>query len=243
MPDRIDTISQDLSPQHDPSLCPPWCHREHLLTAAETDAGFHHDSDALSILTTTPSPHHSGPEALNVTCSQFVPAEGPAHLPLVEIQDDSHTVALLNPGQARELGALLIARADVLTAAALAPPAGPVLPPVEPRPYWQTEPCPTWCRGGHQADERPADRSHFSGKVATDHRIVLTLAEPMWDDVNKRFYADEPTLDVYMQQHYRETEPRAVLSVNESTGVELTLLEVDALRDALCILRAEAING
>jgi hypothetical protein len=111
MSDRIDTHSQDLNPQHDPALCPSWCNRSHLTTAPETqDASFHHDSDGIRIQPTA-SQDEDGPEALSVTCSQLIPAEGPGYEPRVEIQNDSRTIADLLPADARELAAALLVNA------------------------------------------------------------------------------------------------------------------------------------
>ena len=94
------------------------------------------------------------------------------------------------------------------------------------RPYWQTEPCPTWCKeGSHEDTAYPEDRAHMS----ISQSVTLTLEAP--DITRSRDGSREVleffpgTLTAYLDQRWREREARVVLSHNEATGIELTLAE------------------
>ncbi len=249
MSDRSDTISQDLSPQHDPIPCPPWCHREHLLEADEGD-GFHHDGEPAAVMPAFRQVLDEQ-DTIFVKPSRFVPLDGSSRPVLVELLDCSRMVAGLSPAEARELAQNLCAAADLAEdlpqthkrpAAGEAPPATEkVVPRSEGvtatdrgqagHPYWQTEPCPTWCSKGHEASDHPVDRNHWS---ATDgHRLPLTFLGLQRTPDNTGWYDDPPTMDVYMLQHVREAEPRISLSVNEAPATDLTLSEARQLQDAL----------
>ncbi len=237
MSDRSDTISQDLSPQHDPSLCPPWCHREHLLDADEGD-GFHHDGEPVVVV---PAFRQclDEPDQIFVKPSRFVPLDGSLRPVLVELLSPSHMVGGLSPSEARELAQNLCdaaalagdlpqtharpAASEGVTATDTGPQTG--------RPYWQTEPCPTWCSKGHEASDHPVDRNHWS---ATDgHRLPLTFLGLQRTPDNTGWYDDPPIMDVYMVQHVREAEPRISISVNEAPATDLTLSEARRLQDAV----------
>jgi hypothetical protein len=105
MPD-VTTIPR----QHDPSLCPSWCNREHVDQAPNT-GGFHHDAESVSVLVAA---HDSIAEQLFVHASQWVPDGRPARRPLVELQNQSQALALLTADEAVDLAtALLVAAAQV----------------------------------------------------------------------------------------------------------------------------------
>jgi len=250
MSDRSDTISHDLSPQHDPSLCPPWCHREHLLTANEGD-GFHHDGEPSAVMPAFRQVLDEQ-DTIFVKPSRFVPLDGSSRPVLVELLDCSRMVAGLSPAEARELAQTLCEAAalaedlpqeherpatgaDAPVETAVRPPEGVTAadptPAVDAHPYWQTEPCPTWCSKGHEASDHPEDRKHWT---ATDgHRVPLTFLGLQRNADNTGWYDDPPIMDVYMVQHIREAEPRISLSVNEAPATDLTLSEARQLQDAL----------
>lgn len=85
--------------------CPPWCDRRHLREAVR-DGVFHHDSPLTSLYPSASSLGHSDPE-LMVNVYQRVEGDqaGPVR---VELQDESRSVALLGPAEARELARMLI---------------------------------------------------------------------------------------------------------------------------------------
>jgi len=246
-----------LSPQHDPSLCPPWCHREHLLDADEGD-GFHHDGEPVVVV---PAFRQclDEPDQIFVKPSRFVPLDGSFRPVLVELQSSSHMLAGLSPAEARELAQTLCdaaALAEELPqthkrpARGEAPPATErvVRPPVDitaadltpqdGHPFWQTEPCPTWCSKGHEASDHPEDRKHWND---TDgQRLQLTLHALERNPDTGGWYDDPPVLDVYLVQHVREAEPGINLSFNEATATSLTMAEADRLRVALGTLLTEA---
>jgi len=250
MSERSDTISHDLSPQHDPSLCPPWCHREHLLTANEGD-GFHHDGESSAVMPAFRQVIDEQ-DTIFVKPSRFVPLDGSSRPVLVELLDCSRMVAGLSPAEARELAQNLCAAADLAEelrqthkrpAAGEAPPAtervvphsegvtAADLTPQAGHPFWQTEPCPTWCSNVHEASDDPEDRKHWS--PTNGHRVPFTFLGLQRNADNTGWYDDPPIMDVYMVQHVHEAEPRISLSVNEAPATDLTLSEARRLQDAL----------
>jgi len=229
MSDRIDTHSQDLSPQHDPALCPPWCSGSHLRDEITRD-GWHHDGEPANLL--------GDEQTLYVKPSQYVSPLDGAHVAAVELQDDNRTVALLSPREARELAETLVEAARDITAAALLP-VGTVEMPDGP---WWLIACPSWCLTAHGAADQPSDRIHYSGDATAERRIDLTLADPP-KRPDGTPYDDAPCLDTYLTQHVREAEARVTLSVNEMQGTDLTISEAEALRDHLDCLIRDARRG
>ena len=111
------------------------------------------------------------------------------------------------------------------------------------RPYWQTSPCPAWCRADHNADLFFEDRNHWTSSRCVD----LTLYEALADRDEERAPGQ---LFVGVSQHYREAEPeiKLVVPTVESKrshvvvgelGVRLTVAEARALRDELTAMLAE----
>lgn len=93
-------------------------------------------------------------------------------------------------------------------------------------PFWQIEPCPTWCIDGHEDDDHPDDRKHYSDWHT---RFPLVLMEGTF--VGWRYYT--PELDVFLAQDYRETTPRVLVQVNENEALTLTVAETVRLAAAL----------
>lgn len=236
MPDRIETTRQTQALIHDPSLCPSWCTQEHLKLDAMNE-GFHHGGEQATILPAFEM-IVGQPDVLRVSCSQFVDCRGTSLKPSVELLNARDEATRLSPAEARDLAALLIDRADVLTAEALRP-----CPTAEldrsTRPFWQTEPCPPWCSTGHEASEQQEDRKHWS---ATE-RLPLTLHGLQRKPDNSGWYDDPPILDVYLVQQVREAEPRVSLSVNEAPPTDLTLSEARHLQGALQALLQDATGA
>lgn len=109
-------------------------------------------------------------------------------------------------------------------------------------PWWLSEPCPSWCGlvTDHKATDHPDDRRHFSDDEPGAARILLTLVAP---DPGGAVDDDPPCLDAYLSQHWREVEPRMVVSVSEGAGLELTLSEADRLQERLNELLKLASRG
>lgn len=102
------------SRQHDPSLCPSWCDREHLSQAIDTMAGgFHHDAAQWALLPAT-QPVRSEDRYLYINTSQFVDDSGAARPPMVELRNTDDLAAVLTASEALQLAAALIAAADRL---------------------------------------------------------------------------------------------------------------------------------
>lgn len=95
----------------------------------------------------------------------------------------------------------------------------------QPDPFIGT--CPAWCDGRHGSWEHHDDRSHF-GEEAD---IALELEGDAYDSEDRT--STVTTIRTYLQQHYREVEPRVFLGRGESRGVYLTLTEAALLRDRL----------
>jgi hypothetical protein len=101
------------------------------------------------------------------------------------------------------------------TEAATAPPELP-----EPPSWWVTHPCPAWCRGGHSDGDLQGDRIHQS----FIYDIALSLAPPVPTILDT--YRSE-LVSVWLEQEWREVEPRVHFAVGErrDTDHQLTLAE------------------
>lgn len=109
------------------------------------------------------------------------------------------------------------------------------------RPYWLPGPCPAWCAypEDHQPHDHPDDRVHL-GHTSD---ITLTLVDPVVSlprDRPGKIEVSIPHLDIYLQQGWREHEPRVELGVNDEPGISLTLAEAQELAEALAGLVRQA---
>lgn len=97
--------------QGDAPACPPWCDRSHLREAVR-DGLFHHDSRLTSLYPSASSRGHSDPELMVNVCQRVKGNQaGPVQ---VELQDESRSIALLDPVEARELARMLIEAAGTV---------------------------------------------------------------------------------------------------------------------------------
>jgi hypothetical protein len=108
-------------------------------------------------------------------------------------------------------------------------------------PYWQTQPCPPWCRGDHQdAEISCVERLHYSRFTG---ETVLTVMDPDVHDRGAgrepRFTYDPREVHVYLEQHVREAEPRVKLEEPAGTSrIDMDLTLAEAERIARHLLRA-----
>lgn len=102
-------------------------------------------------------------------------------------------------------------------------------------PYWQTMPCPSWCGGYHKRGDGGSDRTHM-GTWSREVRLSLYDAELYIHapGVHDHIPVD---LQVYLQQDFREFEPRVMVepanSRSELSATQLTLDEALKLGKAL----------
>lgn len=104
----------------------------------------------------------------------------------------------------------------------------------EPTAFWLTEPCPTWCDMPemHRAEDVGEDRTH-NGEL---RRLVTTTMDVERSEVDGRVCRGErpPHLMLYLQQGYREVEPRVWVGRDDTNqGVYLTLSEAEQLAATL----------
>jgi hypothetical protein len=98
------------------NACPEWCEREHL-GQIDDPCGFHHDGPVSTIsLVNQVVPGVFVDLFVNV--SEHTHHGDPVERPLVEIQDDHNTLALLTPDEAVSLAEALIGAAAVVTQSA-----------------------------------------------------------------------------------------------------------------------------
>ncbi|WP_185949051.1 MULTISPECIES: DUF6907 domain-containing protein [unclassified Microbispora] len=102
-------------------------------------------------------------------------------------------------------------------------------------PYWQTEPCPAWCREEHRDDDMPDEREHHSG-----YRAVPLREMP---PVELAAGAVPPDLRASLVQGVREAGPVVELATGDCAPVRLRLAEVAELTAALGGLAALAEGG
>ena len=103
-PDRL-LHSMPTGPDDD-SACPRWCQHEHLGEASDA-CGFHHDGE-VTIIGLDHDVATGLPADLFVNVSQHAQVSGPVELPLVELQDEHQTLALLTPGECLALSRALL---------------------------------------------------------------------------------------------------------------------------------------
>ncbi|HZB30522.1 MAG TPA: hypothetical protein VE465_10185 [Streptosporangiaceae bacterium] len=99
------------------------------------------------------------------------------------------------------------------------------------RPAWLTGPCPSWCdRDDHSDADKYDDRRH-----ASVYRLfTLTAAEPHDGHVADDDDAEPPKLEIFLEQHYRESEPRLWIARDQTLhGWHLTIDEMRRLADLL----------
>lgn len=102
-------------------------------------------------------------------------------------------------------------------------------------PYWQTEPCPAWCREEHRDDDMPDEREHHSG-----YRAVPLREMP---PVELAAGAVPPDLRASLVQGVREAEPLVELAAGDGEPIRLRLAEAAELTAILGGLVAVAEGG
>lgn len=110
------------------------------------------------------------------------------------------------------------------------------------RPYWQSQPCPAWCLGGHPQDTGVGDRHHVSN-WAIGVKLSLYPAEVFGSGDSRHSYA--PQVVTYLIQGDREFAPRVAVDPEAAKGLltrtEYTLEEAEELGKAL--LKAVKLAG
>lgn len=103
--------------------------------------------------------------------------------------------------------------------------------------YWLvSHPCPPWCHGrAHTSSDHPMDRVHDSAVRA----VTFDTMQPSTGYGDYR----APELTLHLTQGYRETEPRVCVEFEGDTILYATLVEAEAVADALLALIAEAREG
>jgi hypothetical protein len=100
------------------------------------------------------------------------------------------------------------------------------------KPFWQTQPCPAWCWSNHSKSDGDLDRYHAS---RWSKSVKLTTMDPVRHDFKDlKVYFTPVKAVVYLNQGYRETQPRVV--VEDGNGrfeLDLTLAEAQRLAKAL----------
>lgn len=113
------------------------------------------------------------------------------------------------------------------------------------RPFWQTEPCPSWCTAssslaGHQDGDDYPDRDHFRSGAVVPLSLYTAIGVV---DVEQPTGA--PWLTVNLSQHYRVAAPDVILCVPidgdeyREHEVRLTVAEARQLVAALLDTLAE----
>lgn len=109
------------------------------------------------------------------------------------------------------------------------------------RPYWQHADCPPWCISRHRKYEGGSDRDHFSRWYK---RVVMTLMEPCRTKIDGEVFYDKPSVEIYLQQSYREVAPRVQVDAQTDDGIHYLEFTVDeALRFAKALTTAVEVAG
>lgn len=99
-------------------------------------------------------------------------------------------------------------------------------------PFWQTRPCPAWCRGCHRDDEGGEDRrcsSKWEGKVT-----LKTMDADVYTSPGRETLVEPVQLTVYLARDFREFEPRVVVERGgKNQDAEFSLAEARRMVDKL----------
>jgi hypothetical protein len=133
-----------------------------------------------------------------------------------------------------------------IPAAATIPVANGHAPDLAERPYWQDQPCPSWCAMTvpHQDHDRPEDRVHMS--PITDVTLTLEAADVTRfpDSTGGTVLEVSPSfITAGLVQPYREREARVVLTHAGTHDIELTVTEAWELARALSALVGQAMEA
>lgn len=103
---------------------------------------------------------------------------------------------------------------------------------------WQTDDCPNWCITRHHDIDGVDCREHVSESghvpLSTEAALITSVrnAEPITGELD--------TVDVALEQDYREIAPRVTVYRSNGIGFGLTLHEAAELMDQLKARLAEA---
>lgn len=106
---------------------------------------------------------------------------------------------------------------------------------------WQTSECPAWCITRHHDIDAPGSRECCStaGHVPLSTEAALITSVRNADTIT----GELDTVDVALEQEYREIEPRITIYASDGKGFGLTLEEAKTLAghitDLLATARAE----
>ncbi len=104
------------------------------------------------------------------------------------------------------------------------------------RPYWLDRPCPPWCfmTAPHEDHDLADDRSHMSAFYHVD--LTLEDALTFWSANHELLSCEPAFLTAMLLQHYREREPRIIITWNGKVDIPFTVTEAGELAQALVSL-------
>jgi hypothetical protein len=96
------------------------------------------------------------------------------------------------------------------------------------RPFWLSQPCPSWCTSRHADRDHPSERQHVS---AVQGGVTLTQSEAV-EAPDGSWRAQD--IQIFLAQHVREIEPLIRCNGQGPVGAwQLTVAEAEALATAL----------
>lgn len=106
-------------------------------------------------------------------------------------------------------------------------------------PYWQSEPCPSWCAEIHQGKDEESDRIHTSPWAITS---ATTMSSENFGRGSSTPSWVAHTAEASLQQGYREAEPRILFmdAANDRYQQYLTLEEAERHAEHLLTLIRQA---
>lgn len=110
------------------------------------------------------------------------------------------------------------------------------------RPYWLDRSCPLWCfmSTPHQDHDLAADRFHMSAFYHVD--LTLENALTFWSANHELLSCEPAFLNAQLLQHYREREPRIIVTRNGKVDVPFTIPEAGELAQTLVTLISQGAD-
>lgn len=196
-----------------PPTCPPWCNTDH-------DARARHEQtegirECYSSIEEIPALTRTGPvSAEAIRLADMI--SGKVYPPEVRVGDQTMTAeAALALAEQLQQAVRLVSDDRAV-------------------PWWQTEPCPSWCFNPHAGEDHYEDRRHFGPPGDQVPEVVLSVHDPVERIGEAGLYYGPPTLSVELEQHVDSAVPHVRVGIGGAWPVlRMTVAEARSLAAGL----------